>query len=190
MHWWEINLDMVKERPRLCEYYNSVIAPQWVEKKRVSSMMVPRLEKISLNIGVGTSSSSGKAVKDALYILESITGQRPVQTYARKSVAGFRLREGMAIGAKVTLRRFRMYEFLDRLITIAMPRIRDFRGVSRKCFDGFGNFSMGIVESHIFPEIDYDKVERMLGMNVNIGTTANSNKEAAELLENFGIPFL
>jgi len=154
-----------------------------------SDMQIPRITKISLNMGVGKAVGDKKLIDHAVADMTRIVGQKPVVTKARKSVAGFNIREGWPIGCKVTLRRARMYEFLDRLITIAIPRIRDFRGLSTKSFDGRGNYSMGVTEQIIFPEIDYDKIESLRGMNITITTSTNSNEEAKALLEAFNFPF-
>lgn len=150
---------------------------------------VPRLEKITLNMGVGEASQDKKKVQTAAEEMALIAGQKPVITKAKKSIAQFKLREGMPIGAKVTLRRDRMYEFLDRLVTIAMPRIRDFRGLNPRSFDGRGNYAMGLKEQIVFPEISYDKIEKVRGMDVIVTTTAKTDDEARELLRLFGFPF-
>lgn len=152
-------------------------------------MMVPQIEKIVLNMGLGDAAQDKKKLDLALEELKAIAGQRPVVTKARKSIAGFKLREGVGIGVKVTLRNQRMYEFLDRLINIAMPRIRDFRGISKKSFDGKGNFAMGIKEHIVFPEINYDKIDKIHGLDVVIVTTAKTDKEALALLKAFNMPF-
>ena len=154
-----------------------------------SVMQIPKVEKIVINMGVGDAVQNSKALDAAVEELTIITGQKPVVTKAKKSIAGFRLREGMPIGAKVTLRGERMYEFLDKLISISLPRVRDFRGVSKKAFDGRGNYTLGVKEQLIFPEIDYDKVSKVRGMDIVIVTTANSDEEARELLTQFGMPF-
>lgn len=154
-----------------------------------SPMQVPRLEKITLNIGVGGATQDAKLVQNAINELELITGQRPAVTRAKKSIANFKLREGMPIGVRVTLRRARMYEFLDRLINIAAPRVRDFRGFPDRSFDGRGNYTLGIKEQIIFPEIDVDKVSRITGMDVSFVTSANTDEEAQALLQEFGFPF-
>ena len=154
-----------------------------------SVMQVPKVDKIVINMGVGDAVQNTKALDAAVEDLQIISGQKPVITKAKKSIAGFRLREGMPIGAKVTLRGERMYEFLDKLITISLPRVRDFRGVSKKAFDGRGNYTLGVKEQLIFPEIDYDKVSKIRGMDIVIVTTANSDEEARELLTQFGMPF-
>ena len=152
-------------------------------------MAIPRLDKIVLNMGVGEATQDKKKVEIAAAEMELIAGQKPVITKAKKSVATFKLREGMPIGVKVTLRREKMYEFLDRLVTIAMPRIRDFRGVNPKSFDGRGNYAMGLKEQLIFPEISYDRIDKVRGLDVIVATTANSDDEARELLRLFGFPF-
>src|SRR5436190_19008673 len=152
-------------------------------------MQVPRLEKIVVNMGVGDSIKDGRMLDAALEDLTTITGQKPAVTKARKSIAGFKLREGMAIGAKVTLRGDRMWEFLDRLVSLALPRIRDFRGMDASAFDGHGNYTMGVTEQLIFPEIDYDKVGKVRGMDITIVTTARTDDEGRELLTAFGFPF-
>jgi large subunit ribosomal protein L5 len=152
-------------------------------------MEVPRIEKITLNMGVGEAVGDKKNMEFAVNDMTAIAGQKPIVTKARKSVAGFKIREGWPIGCKVTLRRQRMYEFLDRLINIAMPRIRDFRGVSGKSFDGRGNYSMGVKEQIIFPEVEYDKVDALRGMDITITTTAKSDEEGRALLDGFNFPF-
>jgi large subunit ribosomal protein L5 len=154
-----------------------------------SVMQVPRIEKITLNMGVGEAVADKKVLQFAMDDMAKISGQKPVITRARKSVAGFKIREGWPIGCKVTLRAERMYEFLDRLINIAIPRIRDFRGLSAKSFDGRGNYSMGVKEQIIFPEVDYDKIDALRGMDITITTTARSDEEAKALLDGFNFPF-
>jgi large subunit ribosomal protein L5 len=154
-----------------------------------SVMQVPNIEKIVINMGVGDAVSNSKALDTAVEELTLITGQKPVITKAKKSIAGFRLREGMPIGAKVTLRGERMYQFLDKLVSVSLPRVRDFRGVSKKSFDGRGNYTLGVKEQLIFPEIDYDKVSKVRGMDIVIVTTANTDEEARELLTQVGMPF-
>ena len=154
-----------------------------------NAMEIPRIEKITINMGVGEASQDKKKVQTAAAEMELIAGQKPVITKAKKSIAQFKLREGMPIGCKVTLRRERMYEFLDRLITIAMPRIRDFRGLNPKSFDGRGNYAMGLKEQIIFPEISYDQIEKVRGMDIIVTTTAKTDDEARELLRLFGFPF-
>lgn len=175
---------------RLKEKYVSEITPALVEKFSYSSVMqTPKIEKIVLNMGVGDAVSNAKNLDEAVEELGLISGQKPLITKAKKSIAGFRLREGMAIGAKVTLRGTRMYDFLDKLVNVSLPRVRDFRGVSNKAFDGRGNYTLGIHEQLIFPEIDYDKVNRVRGLDVVIVTTAESDEESHELLAQLGMPF-
>jgi len=176
--------------PRLKAKYQAAIAKAMTEKFGYKNVMeVPVLQKITLNMGVGEGTQDRKKVTIAAAEMERISGQKPVVTRAKKSVAQFKLREGMAIGCKVTLRRERMYEFLDRLITIAMPRIRDFRGLNPKSFDGRGNYAMGLKEQIIFPEISYDQIEKVRGMDIIVTTTAKTDDEARELLRLFGFPF-
>ena len=175
---------------RLKEKYTKEVSPALMSKFNYKSVMqVPNVEKIVINMGVGDAVQNSKALDAAVEELTIITGQKPVVTKAKKSIAGFRLREDMPIGAKVTLRGERMYEFLDRLIAIALPRVRDFRGVSKKALDGRGNYTLGVKEQLIFPEIDYDKVSKVRGMDIVIVTTANSDEESRELLTQFGMPF-
>ncbi|MGD6834589.1 50S ribosomal protein L5 [Bacillus haimaensis] len=175
---------------RLKEKYQSEIIPALMGKFNYKSVMqAPKLEKIVINMGVGDAVANSKALDAAVEELTSITGQKPVVTRAKKSIAGFRLREGMPIGAKVTLRGERMYEFLDKLVSVSLPRVRDFRGISKKSFDGRGNYTLGVKEQLIFPEIDYDKVNKVRGMDIVIVTTANTDEEARELLTSFGMPF-
>ena len=175
---------------RLQDKYNNEIKKNLMEKFNYSSIMqVPHLEKIVINIGVGDALTDNKALDAAVRELAQITGQHPVTTKAKKSIASFKLREGQAIGCKVTLRGLRMYEFMDRLVSIALPRVRDFRGVSKNSFDGHGNYTLGIKEQLIFPEIDYDKVSKIRGMDIVIVTTANKDDEAYALLEALGMPF-
>jgi large subunit ribosomal protein L5 len=170
--------------------YDEVIAKAMTEKFGYKNALeVPRLEKITLNMGVGEASQDKKKVQTAAAEMELIAGQKPVITKAKKSIAQFKLREGMPIGCKVTLRRERMYEFLDRLVTIAMPRIRDFRGLNPRSFDGRGNYAMGLKEQIIFPEISYDQIEKVRGMDIIVTTTAKTDEEARELLRLFGFPF-
>ena len=179
-----------KYTPRLKSKYDADIAKAMTEKFGYKNALeVPKIEKITLNMGVGEASQDKKKVQTAAAEMELIAGQKPVITKAKKSIAQFKLREGMPIGCKVTLRRERMYEFLDRLITIAMPRIRDFRGLNPKSFDGRGNYAMGLKEQIIFPEISYDKIEKVRGMDIIVTTTANTDDEARELLRLFGFPF-
>ena len=175
---------------RLKAKYESEIRPALIEKFNYSSVMqAPKIDKIVLNMGVGDATTNSKNLDEAVEELGLIAGQKPLITKAKKSIAGFRLREGMAIGAKVTLRGERMYDFLDKLINVALPRVRDFHGVSNKAFDGRGNYTLGIREQLIFPEIDYDKVNRVRGLDVVIVTTAKTDEEARELLTEFGMPF-
>lgn len=172
------------------ENYEKNIKKALMEKFNYSSIMeVPKLEKIVINIGVGEASHDSKFIDAAVADLQEISGQKPVVTKAKKSIAGFKLREGQSIGAKVTLRGENMYEFMEKLIRVALPRVRDFRGVSPKAFDGFGNYTLGIKEQLIFPEIDYDKILKIRGMDIVFVTTAKTNEEAFELLKGFGMPF-
>jgi large subunit ribosomal protein L5 len=176
---------------RLRDHYNTTVRKTLQDEfKYANPMQVPRLTKIVLNMGVGEGTQDRKKVDAAVADMTLIAGQRPVVTRAKKSIAGFKLREGMAIGCKVTLRRERMYEFLDRLINITLPRVRDFRGLSKKSFDGRGNFAMGIKEQIIFPEISYDKVDQIRGLDIVICTTAPSDVEAQALLKAFDMPFV
>ncbi|ANU14756.1 50S ribosomal protein L5 [Planococcus halocryophilus] len=175
---------------RLKEKYVNEITPALVSKFEYKSVMqAPEVNKIVINMGVGEAVQNTKSLDSAVEELQTITGQKPIITKAKKSIAGFRLREGMPIGCKVTLRGERMYDFLDKLIAISLPRVRDFRGVSNKSFDGRGNYTLGVKEQLIFPEIDYDKVTKVRGMDIVIVTTANSDEEARELLTQFGMPF-
>ena len=177
-------------KPRLREQYEQAIMAGLTEQFGYKNPLeVPRIEKIVVNMGVGEAVADSKKVKAAAEELALITGQRPVITKAKNSIATFQLREGMPVGCKVTLRRERMYEFLDRLITVALPRVRDFRGISGKSFDGRGNFAMGLKEQIVFPEIDYDKVDEIRGMDIVICTTARTNEEAKALLKGFDMPF-
>jgi large subunit ribosomal protein L5 len=176
--------------PRLKQHYNDVLRDTLVKEfGYANTMQVPRLDKVVLNMGVGGGISDSKKVTAAAADLGLIAGQKPVITLARKSIATFKLREGMAIGAKVTLRQNRMYEFVDRLVNIALPRVRDFRGLNPKSFDGRGNYSLGLKEHIIFPEIDYDKVEDVLGMDIVVCTTAPTDDEARALLAGLNFPF-
>ena len=180
-----------REKPRLQTRYAEHVRP--VMQKEFSyknPMQVPRLEKIVINMGVGEAAGDQKKLDAAVADLTLIAGQRPVKTVAKKAIAGFKIREGLPIGTKVTLRRARMYEFLDRLVTIALPRVRDFRGMSGKGFDGRGNFAMGLKEQIIFPEIAYDKVDAVRGMDIVIVTTAKTDAEARALLKAFDLPFV
>src|SRR5699024_4521032 len=170
--------------------YLEKIVPSMMEKFKYESVMqVPKIEKIIINMGVGDAVQNSKLLDNAVEELALISGQKPVVTRAKNSIAGFRLREGMPIGTKVTLRGDRMYEFLQRLIRVALPLVRDFRGVSNKAFDGRGNYTLGVKEQLIFPEIDYDKVSKVRGMDIAIVTTSNTDEESRELLTQFGMPF-
>ena len=172
------------------ELYNNEIKNNLMEKFGYKSIMqVPKLDKIVVNIGVGEAAHDSKFVEAAAKDLEVITGQKPVITKAKKSIAGFKLREGQAIGVKVTLRGEAMYNFMEKLVKVALPRVRDFRGISPKAFDGFGNYTLGIKEQLIFPEIDYDNIVKLRGMDIVFVTTAKTNEEAFELLSGFGMPF-
>ncbi|WP_334341109.1 50S ribosomal protein L5 [Companilactobacillus sp. HBUAS56275] len=174
----------------LKEKYANDITPSMMKKFNYSSVMeAPKLDKIVLNMGVGDAIANSKNLDEAVEELGLIAGQKPLITKAKKSIAGFRLREGMSIGAKVTLRGDRMYDFLDKLINIALPRVRDFRGVSTRSFDGRGNYTLGIKEQLVFPEIDYDKVNKIRGLDIVIVTTANTDEESRELLTQIGMPF-
>ncbi|MBV8061333.1 MAG: 50S ribosomal protein L5 [Alphaproteobacteria bacterium] len=176
--------------PRLQKHYQEVVRSELTKKfGYTNGMMVPRLDKIVVNMGVGEAVNDSKKTKNAAEELALITGQKPVITRARKAIATFKLRGGLGIGCKVTLRRERMYEFLDRLVTIALPRVRDFRGVSAKSFDGNGNYALGLKEQIVFPEIDYDKIDEIRGMDIVICTTAKTDDEARELLRCFDMPF-
>ena len=176
---------------RLHEEYKNKIKAEMLEKFGYDNVMqVPRLEKVVLNMGVGEAVQDSKKVQAAVADLALIAGQKPVVTRAKKSIAGFKLREGMPIGAKVTLRRDRMFEFVDRLINIALPRVRDFRGLNPRSFDGRGNYSMGLKEQIVFPEIDYDKVDTIRGLDIIVVTTASTDDEARELLRGFNFPFV
>ena len=175
---------------RLKEKYNKEVVPALIEKFEYKSVMqAPKVEKIVVNMGVGEAVSNAKALDKAVEELQIITGQKPLITKAKKSIAGFRLREGMPIGAKVTLRGERMYEFLDKLVTVSLPRVRDFHGVSKKAFDGRGNYTLGVKEQLIFLEVDYDKVDKVRGMDIVIVTTAKTDEESRELLTQLGMPF-
>jgi len=175
---------------RLQEYYKQTVAPELREKFAYKSIMeVPRITKITLNMGVGEAVGDKKILDHAVGDMTKIAGQKPVVTKARKAIAGFKIREGYPIGCMLTLRGNRMYEFLDRLVTIAMPRIRDFRGISGKGFDGRGNYNVGVKEQIIFPEIEYDKIDALRGMNISISTTAKNDEEAKALLAAFKFPF-
>ncbi|EGV38989.1 50S ribosomal protein L5 [Neisseria weaveri] len=175
---------------RLRDFYNSTVVPELMKQFNYKSIMeVPRIEKITLNMGVGEAVADKKVMEHAVADLEKISGQKPVVTVARKSIAGFKIRDNYPVGCKVTLRRNQMFEFLDRLITIALPRVRDFRGVSGKSFDGRGNYNMGVKEQIIFPEIEYDKIDALRGLNITITTTAKTDEEAKALLSMFKFPF-
>jgi large subunit ribosomal protein L5 len=179
-----------KYTPRMRKLYDETIAKAMTEKFGYKNVMeVPKIEKIVLNMGVGEATQDKKKVEQAAQEMELIAGQKPVVTKAKKSIAQFKLREGMAIGCKVTLRRERMYEFLDRFVTIALPRVRDFRGLNPKSFDGRGNYACGIKEQIVFPEINYDRIDKVRGMDVIVTTTAKTDEEARELLRLFGFPF-
>jgi len=176
--------------PRMIDKYNQDVAPALKEKfKYTTPMQTPKLVKVVLNMGVGDVKENAKALEAAVSDLAKISGQKPVVTKAKKSVANFKVREGMNIGCKVTLRGDRMYEFVDKLFNIALPRVRDFRGINANSFDGRGNFSMGVKEQLIFPEIDIDKVEKVRGMDITFVTTAKTDEEAKELLALLGLPF-
>ena len=175
---------------RLKAKYESEVRPALTDKFNYTSVMaVPKIDKIVLNMGVGDATQNSKLLDEAVEELGLIAGQKPLITKAKKSIAGFRLREGMSIGAKVTLRGTRMYDFLDKLINVSLPRVRDFHGVSNKSFDGHGNYTLGVREQLIFPEIDYDKVNHVRGLDIVIVTTANSDEEGHELLTQMGMPF-
>jgi len=175
---------------RLEKFYKDEVVPKLMQRFGYANVMqVPRLSKITLNMGVGEASANKKILENALADMTKIAGQKPVATLARKSIATFKIRDGWPIGCKVTLRRAKMYEFLDRLINISLPRVRDFRGVSGRAFDGRGNYSMGVKEQIIFPEIDFDQVDAMRGMDIAVTTTAKNDAEAKALLEAFGFPF-
>lgn len=174
---------------RLNQFYKETVAPQLMKQFGYKSVMeVPRIEKITLNMGVGEAVADKKVMDHAVSDMTKIAGQKPVVTKSKKSIAGFKIRENYPVGCKVTLRRERMYEFMDRLVTVAIPRIRDFRGISGKSFDGRGNYNMGIKEQIIFPEIEYDKIDALRGMNITITTTAKTDEEARALLMAFKFP--
>jgi large subunit ribosomal protein L5 len=176
--------------PRLLERYRETVVPALRERFRYANPMeVPRLQKITLNVGLGEALQNARLLEAAAGELARIAGQKPIITKSKKAIANFRLREGQSIGCCTTLRRYRMYEFFDRFVNVALPRVRDFRGVSPKAFDGRGNFTMGIREQIIFPEIDYDKVERIRGLNVTIVTSARNDEEGRALLGELGMPF-
>lgn len=179
------------ETVRLKEHYENTVVPALTKEFNYSNVMaVPKVDKVTLNMGLGEAIGNQKLLDACVSDMATISGQRPVVTKARKSIAQFKLREGMSIGCMVTLRGTRMYEFLDRLLNLALPRVRDFRGVSTKAFDGRGNYTLGIREQLIFPEIDYNKVEKLKGMNICITTTANTDAEARALLREMGMPFV
>ena len=178
------------EKARLQSHYETAVRPQLMEQFGLKNQLaVPRLDKIVINMGVGEGTRDAKKITIAAEELTKIAGQKPVITKAKKSIAGFKLREGMAVGCKVTLRGKRMYEFLDRLVTIALPRVRDFRGVSPKSFDGNGNYTLGVSDQSIFPEVELDKIKRNIGFDITIVTTARTNEEAKSLLSELGMPF-
>ena len=175
---------------RLKDYYRSEVAPALMKKFSYKSpMQIPRFDKIVINVGAGDAKDNAKAIDNIIEEITAITGQKAVPTYARKSVANFKVRQGMKIGVKVTLRGDRMFEFMDRLFNLALPRVRDFKGINPNAFDGRGNYSLGIKEQLIFPEIEYDKVEKIRGMDIAFVTTASTDEEAKELLELMGAPF-
>ena len=175
---------------RLKDFYTSEVAPAMMKKFNYKSpMQIPRFDKIVINVGAGEAKDNAKAIDAIMADLATITGQKPVPTYAKKSVANFKLRKGMKIGVKVTLRGERMYEFMDRLFNVALPRVRDFKGINPNAFDGRGNYSLGLKEQLIFPEIDYDKVDKVRGMDIVFVTTAPNDEEAKELLKLMGAPF-
>ena len=176
---------------RLKKKYNEEVAPALMQKFQYKSVMqIPRIDKIDVSVGCGDCKDNAKMLESVVKDISAITGQHAVATVARKSVANFKLREGMKVGVKVTLRQDRMWEFMDRLFNVALPRVRDFRGISADAFDGRGNYSLGIREQIIFPEIEYDKIEKLRGMNIAICTTANTDEEARELLKLMGAPFM
>ena len=182
--------NVAAEKPRLHRQYLDEVVPALVKEFRYkNAMQAPRLEKIVINIGLGEAIQNGRAIDAASNDLKTITGQAPIMIRARKSVAAFKLREGMPIGVKVTLRGRHMYEFLDKLVNVALPRIRDFRGIDPKAFDGHGNYTLGLREQLVFPEIDYDKIDRLRGMEVCVVTTAKTDDEGRALLSHFNMPF-
>ncbi len=181
---------MATSAPRLLDKYNTQVVPQLMKEFGLTNpMAVPRLMKVTINMGLGEATQNGKLIESASAELALITGQKPVTTKARKSIATFKLREGQSIGVMVTLRRTRMWEFVDRLITVAIPRVRDFRGTSTRAFDGRGNYTLGIREQIIFPEIDYDKIDKIKGMSVTFATTAPTDDQGRALLAGLGMPF-
>lgn len=176
--------------PRLVERYKSDVVPKLMKRFGYKNQMqVPRLRKIVVNVGLGEATANPKLIESTVQELAAIAGQKPVVTRARKSIANFKLRQGMPIGVMVTLRRERMWEFLDRLVSIVLPRVRDFRGVSSRAFDGAGNYTLGLKEQIVFPEVNFDKVDKVKGMNITVVTTAETNEEAKELLSQLGMPF-
>jgi len=186
----EVKEDLGNYRPRMIEVYRQRVVPQLMKKFSYTSLMqVPRLEKIVVNMGVGDAVEDQKLIEHAGSDMETITGQKPQVTRAKKSISNFKLRQNIPIGCRVTLRRWRMYEFLDRFISLAVPRIRDFRGLNDRSFDGRGNYSIGLKEQIMFPEINYDKVDKVRGMNITFVTSASTDEEAYELLQAFGMPF-
>lgn len=177
--------------PRLKDMYNNEVAPALMQKFQYKSVMqIPKIDKIVVSVGCGDCKDNAKALDAVIKDITALTGQKAVATTAKKSVANFKLREGMKVGVKVTLRHDRMWEFLDRLLNVALPRVRDFRGISADAFDGRGNYSLGLKEQIIFPEIDYDKIEKLRGMNIAICTTAGTDEESRELLRLMGAPFM
>lgn len=183
--------DMAGYKPRMKQRYQEVILPQLMAKFGYkNAITAPRIDKIVLNMGVGETTVDTKKIQSALRDLTIIAGQKPIVTRARTAISNFKVREGMPLGVKVTLRRDRMYEFIDRLVTMALPRVRDFRGLNAKSFDGHGNYSLGLKEHIVFPEIDYDKVEQIWGMDITVCTTAQTDDEARELLRGFQFPFI
>jgi len=183
-------METIKYTPRLADKYSNDVVPALMKKFEYKSVMqAPKLQKICVNRGVNGAVTDKKLVDVALEELSIITGQKPVATYSKKDISNFKLRKGMPIGARVTLRGEKMYEFLDRLVSVALPRVRDFKGISDKAFDGRGNYTLGVTEQIIFPEIDIDKVSKITGMDITFVTTANTNEEAYELLKELGMPF-
>ncbi len=182
--------ETAKSQPRLQAKYRETVLPGLIKRFGYKNVMqAPRVEKIVVNMGLGEAVTNPKLIESAVKELTAITGQKPVVTRAKKSIATFKVREGMPIGVKVTLRRERMWEFLDRLVTLSLPRVRDFRGISGRAFDGAGNYTLGLKEQIVFPEIDFDKVDKIKGMNITVVTSAKTNEEAKELLGNLGMPF-
>lgn len=179
-----------KSAPRLLALYDKTVQKKLIERFGYKNVMqVPRIQKVVINMGLGEATSNPKLIDSAVVELSAITGQKPVVTRAKKSIATFKLRENMPIGVMVTLRKERMWEFLDRLITLSLPRVRDFRGVSPRAFDGAGNYTLGLKEQIVFPEIDFDRVDKIKGMNITVVTSAKTNEEAKELLGQLGMPF-